>query len=125
MNKEEIYTFNNFVISYDKNIKDRSYLLISKIAKTNIYILGELYDEGADIVNTIINELQQENKQLKIQVSAREEVANKYKKVIDETRHYVEKECNDLLIGYFHNRFDTTEYYEKLLQILDKGESNE
>ena len=70
-------------------------------------------------------ELQQENKQLKIQISAREEVANKYKKVIDETRHYVEKECNDLLIGYFHNRFDTTEYYEKLLQILDKGESNE
>ena len=69
--------------------------------------------------------LQQENSQLKIQISAREEVANKYKKVIDETRHYVEKECNDLLIGYFHNRFDTTEYYEKLLQILDKGESNE
>ena len=70
-------------------------------------------------------ELQQENQQLKIQVSAREEVANKYKKVIEETRHYIEKECNDLLIGYFHNRFDTTEYYEKLLQILDKGESNE
>lgn len=65
MNKEEIYTFNNFVISYDKNIKDRSYLLISKIDKTNIYGLGELYDESADIVNTIINELQQENKQLK------------------------------------------------------------
>ena len=72
-----------------------------------------------------LNCLQQENQQLKIQISAREEVANKYKKVIDETRNYVEKECNDLLIGYFHNRFDTTEYYEKLLQILDKGESNE
>ena len=53
------------------------------------------------------------------------EESKKQKKVIDETRHYVEKECNDLLIGYFHNRFDTTEYYEKLLQILDKGESNE
>lgn len=68
-----------------------------------------------------VKKLQQENKRLKIQVSAREEVANKYKEVIEETRHYVEKECNDLLIGYFHNRFDTTEYYEKLLQILDKG----
>lgn len=91
-------------------------------------ILKNLLLKQYDYENYLCEEndkLQQENQQLKIQVSAREEVANKYKKVIDETRHYVEKECNDLLIGYFHNRFDITEYYEKLLQILDKGESNE
>ena len=34
-------------------------------------------------------ELEQENKRLKIQVSAREEVANKYKKIIDETRKII------------------------------------
>lgn len=50
--------------------------------------------------------LQQENKQLK--------------EVIEEVREYIEKECSDLLIGYLHRRFDATEYYEKLLQILDK-----
>lgn len=96
----------------------------------NNYAYDMLVDFELDVIDwnslfEYIDKLQQENKRLKIQVSAREEVANKYKKVIDETRHYVEKECNDLLIGYFHNRFDTTEYYEKLLQILDKGESNE
>lgn len=36
--------------------------------------------------------LQQENQQLKIQVSSREEVANKYKKVIDRIEKYIEKE---------------------------------
>ena len=58
-------SLNDFVISYDKGFKDRSALIISKIDKINICILGELYDESADIVNTIINNLQQENKQLK------------------------------------------------------------
>lgn len=86
---------------------------------------SKILRENAEHNDKVVELLKEENEHLRIQVSAREEVANKYKKVIDETRHYVEKECNDLLIGYFHNRFDTTEYYEKLLQILDKGESNE
>lgn len=112
MNKENIPVITDREELYDKceNMEQ----LFDK------YYLPLLYKHYSKVY-----ELQQENKRLKIQVSAREEVANKYKKVIDETRHYVEKECNDLLIGYFHNRFDTTEYYEKLLQILDKGESNE
>lgn len=107
MNKEEIYTFNNFVISYDKNIKDRSYLLISKIAKTNIYILGELYDEGADIVNTIINELQQENKQLK-------DNWNKLKEFI--------KSQNDG--GIFSDLMIISDVLNKM-QELEKSDSNE
>lgn len=66
MNKEEIYKFGDFVIAYDKGVNnDRSCLIISKVDKINIYVLGELYDESADIVNTIINKLQQENKLLK------------------------------------------------------------
>ena len=38
-----------------------------------------------------IYDLQQENQQLKIQASAREEVANKYKEVIDKAIEYIEK----------------------------------
>ena len=67
-------------------------------------------------------ELQQENKRLKIQVSAREEVANKYKKVIDEVRKFIE----DWLFDAGGNGASMTyEDINELLQILDKGESNE
>lgn len=55
--------------------------------------------------------LQQENKELH----------NKIDKAIE----YIEKECCDLLVGYFHNRFDTTEYYEKLLEILKDSDVDE
>ena len=107
MNREEIYTFNNFVISYDKNIKDRSYLLISKIAKTNIYILGELYDEGADIVNTIINELKQENKQLK-------DNWNKIEQIIE----------NERMSHWAPSPLFLTELLSKMEE-LEKSDSNE
>lgn len=89
--------------------------------------------EKEDLIDEIIN-LQQENQQLKeekekIKIAITENCdlrleVLKYKEVIEEVREYIEKECNDLLIGYFHNRFDTTEYYEKLLQILDKAKEN-
>ena len=38
-----------------------------------------------------IKQLQQENQKLKIQISAREEVANKYKEVIDKAIEYIDK----------------------------------
>ena len=61
--------------------------------------------------------LQQENKRLKIQVSAREEVANKYKKVIDEVRKFIE----DWLFDAGGNVASMTyEDINELLQILDK-----
>ena len=64
-------------------------------------------------------ELEQENKRLKIQVSAREEVANKYKKIIDETRKFIE----DWLFDAGGNGASMTyEDINELLQILDKGE---
>lgn len=82
MNKEEIYKFNDFAITYDKGVNnDRSCLIISKVDKINIYVLGELYDESADIVNTIINNLQQENKQLKEEIKELEEYKWKYEEL--------------------------------------------
>lgn len=72
--------------------------------------------------NDCIENLQQENQQLKIQISAREEVANKYKEVIDEVREYIE----DWLFDAGGNGASMTyEDINELLQILDKGESNE
>ena len=107
----------------NQKLKDRDLIIAAELTK--LQDENKILRENAEHNDKVVELLKEENEHLRIQVSASEEVANKYKKVIDETRHYVEKECNDLLIGYFHNRFDTTEYYEKLLQILDKGESNE
>jgi len=57
---------NDYVIGYDKAIKkDRSSLIISKYNNSNLYVLAEFYDEKADLLNEIITNLQQENKQLK------------------------------------------------------------
>ena len=78
MNKEEIYKFGDFVITYDKGVNnDRSCLIISKVDKINIYVLGEIYDESADIINTIINNLQQENKILKENAENNDKVVDK------------------------------------------------
>ena len=57
---------NKYIIGYDKEIKkDRSSLIISKYNNSNLYVLAEFYDEKADLLNEIITNLQQENKQLK------------------------------------------------------------
>lgn len=57
---------NDYIIGYDKGIKkDRSSLIISKYNNSNLYVLTEFYDEKADLLNEIITNLQQENKQLK------------------------------------------------------------
>ena len=64
-------------------------------------------------------ELLEENQLLKIQVSSREEVANKYKEVIEEVREYTEELKphwlgNDLVLNII----------DDLLQILDKAKEN-
>lgn len=56
----------------------------------------------------------QEIKQLKIQVSSREEIANKYKEVIDEARECIKN-------NYHLNWYVESNYKDELLQILDKG----
>lgn len=61
------------------------------------------------------DELLKENKQLKIQVSAREEVANKYKDVIEEVRKYTKSHFKEMVAD---------EEAQGLLQILDKAMDN-
>ena len=61
-----------------------------------------------------IEQLQQENQKLKIQISVKEEVANKYKEVIDKAIKYIgSKEM-------YNDAFDTEVY--KLLKILKEVE---
>ena len=74
---EKIYQFNEYVLGYDKGENVRSCLVISKYLLDKLYVVAELYDGSAEIISTILDSLQQENKQLKIQISAREEVCNR------------------------------------------------
>lgn len=81
----------------------------------------ELVNENSEFCNEI-EHLQQENQELKIQVSSREEVANKYKEVIEEVREVAQQ----LQLHYQQQpTMIPNVKLNKLLQILDKGESNE
>lgn len=111
MNKEEVYKFGDFVIAYDKGVNnDRSCLIISKVDKINIYVLGELYDESADIVNTIINNLQQENKQLKERIDNQEFLLKSQGKELKELYLIIDK-----AIEYINTIQPITQPYGKTL----------
>lgn len=64
-----------FKISNEEITKEDALNITSNIFDTFLDYVGNSNEE--------LEQLQQENKRLKIQVSAREEVANEYKKVID------------------------------------------
>lgn len=73
------------------------------------------------IIAMELEKLQTENQQLKIQVSAREEVANKLQSTLEEIREYIEKDYpyinHDIpLLG------KSEQLAWKVLQIIDKGE---
>lgn len=90
----------------------------------NNYAYDMLVDFELDVIDwnslfEYIDKLQQENKRLKIQVSAREEVANKYKEVIEEVREEVKK--SSLEVNTREYGMLTVCNSDDLLQILDKG----
>lgn len=61
MNKEEkIYQFNEYILGYDKGLKDRSCLTISKSQNDTLYVMASLYDGSADVINTMLDSMQQE-----------------------------------------------------------------
>lgn len=82
------------------------------------FIKGRILDDTKDYGRTQfvdeIYKLQQENQQLKIQVSSREEVANKYKEVIDKATKYINDEIKR---EAFHHYLDDKDIQE-LLDIL-------
>lgn len=64
-------------------------------------------------------QLRQENQKLRIQVSSREEVANKYKEVIYKAKELINK-CVELQLenDYLMDRINLANYNMKLLDIL-------
>lgn len=78
MNKEEkIYMFNEYVLGYDEGNDDGSCLTISKVISGDMYVMGSLYDGSAKVISLILDNLQQENKQLKEKVDKSNELLNK------------------------------------------------
>jgi hypothetical protein len=74
---------NNKII---KDLKERNDKLVNQYRDKDIRCVS---------LERQLEKLQQENLKLKIQVSAREEVANKYKEVIDKAVEYIEKHLTD------------------------------
>lgn len=83
-----------------------------------IAIIQQLPKEDIEFVQTYINTLEEKNQELRIQVSAREEVANKYKDIIDKVVNFTKEEfgCGDDNKGMFYYLYP--EEYYKLLEIL-------
>lgn len=72
MNDEKVYKFNEYCLCYDKGYNDRSCLQIIKVqgdlTNTKIYVMGGLYDESADVISMMLDNLQNEIDSLKDQV---------------------------------------------------------
>lgn len=67
-----------------------------------------------DTKNEILERIAKENEELRIQVSSREEVANKYKEVIDKATSYVEQHAITVTDG------NITTNKRELLDILKR-----
>ena len=83
MNEEEIYTFNEYILGYEKGNNNRSCLTISKIINDDMYVMSSLYDGSADVISMILDNLQQENKKLKEQLQQKEDIINKAKEHLE------------------------------------------
>lgn len=69
-----------------KDLKERNGKLVNQYRDRDIRCVS---------LERQLEKLQQENLELRIQVSAREEVANKYKEAIDKAVEYIEKHLTD------------------------------
>ena len=101
-------------------------------------IVGTLTDDGKKLIKDGVQYLQQENNQLKKELKATKEVVEEHlkkeiqlKEVIEEVRDVIEKMIDvgyvDGMTCYYPTKNDS-EFGVRakiLLQILDKGESNE
>lgn len=116
MNEEEIYTFNEYILGYEKGNNDRSCLTISKIINDDMYVMSSLYDGSADVISMILDNLQKENKQLKERLQQKEDI-------LEKAKEYIKKHLNAKSYGNHKYELFSREYLEDLLKILDnKGE---
>lgn len=76
-------------------IKDNK--IIKDLKERNEKLVNQYRDRDIRCVSLErqLEKLQQENLDLRIQVSAREEVANKYKEAIDKAKYWVEDYMNE------------------------------
>ena len=142
MSEEEIYTFNEYILVYEKGNNDRSCLTISKIINGDMYVMSSLYDGSADVISMILDNLQQENKKLKEQYCERTDCSGKLgnsKKVEEleqenqqlkeekrKVRDYINKHCvNEKIskeVGYKCYTMADTNELEKIMKILGDKE---
>lgn len=97
-----------------KDLKERNGKLVNQYRDRDIRCVS---------LERQLEKLQQENLELRIQVSAREEVANKYKAVIDKAKELINK-CVELQLenDYLMDRINLANYNMKLLDILKEVE---
>ena len=97
-----------------KDLKERNDKLVNQYRDRDIRCVS---------LERQLEKLQQENLELRIQVSAREEVANKYKAVIDKAKELINK-CVELQLenDYLMDRINLANYNMKLLDILKEVE---
>lgn len=77
MNNKKVYQFNEYVLEYDKGLNAKSCLTISKIQNGNMYVMSSLYDESADVISTLLDNLQKENQILKENAIHNDKVVDK------------------------------------------------
>lgn len=117
VNEEKIYQFNDYVLSYDKSLSDRSCLTISKIQNGEMYLMGELFDGSADVVNMLLDSLQRTVNYCK-QENARLKEERK------QIKEYVEK-CNfdnaEILYDFGSEYCYIDDFKEHILEILKEN----
>ena len=89
----------------------------------NELLFDELYEKTKDFGRTqfvrLLMAKERENKELKIQVSLREEVANKYKEVIDKAIKYINSKRYDWGDPESQDEEDYDIGYDEIIELLD------
>ena len=127
MNEEKIYQFNEYVLSYDKGLGDRSCLTISKAQNDSLYVMASLCDGSADVISEMLDSLQSEINKLKetneehrkINGDLRKE-NQKLIKVFDELEEYI---LNHYIVGHAVQNASLDDILNKLTEL--KGGNNE
>lgn len=125
MNKDIKEHLNNLINNFNNMAYTEQQEELLELYKTGEVKYVDVVDRYSDLSKNY-KKLQQENQQLKIQVSSREEVANKYKEIIDEVREVINKmistgyadETKMYMATYENSEFGTRA--KVLLHILDK-----
>ena len=104
---EKVYTYNEYVLSYDMGEEnDRSCMIISKILNGNLYVMAELYYGSADVVSIMLDNLQK-------QIQQKENIIKEVREYIKNNKIYT----NEKEEAY---TLKNTWYGLEILGILDK-----